>query len=139
MAKTRFESAVKHIPFPQQAVYEMLSDLANIGKVADRVPEDKIKDMVYDHDSVSLTVDMLGRLSLRVCGREEPKLVKLQTEQSPVPFYVWLQMLPVGDDSSKLKVTAEADLNPFILKMVEKQLQEGVEQIADGLASIDYS
>lgn len=138
MAKTRFESGVKHIAYPQQAVFDMLSNLENIGKVAHRVPEDKIKDMTYDRDSVSLSVDMVGHLKLRICNREEPKCIKMQTEQSPVPFFVWLQMLPVTETTSKLKVTAEADLNPFIRKMVEKQLQAGVEQIAEGLASIDY-
>ena len=56
-----------------------------------------------------------------------------------VPFFVWIQMLPVTDTTSKMKVTAEADLNPFIKAMVQKPLQEGVEQIAEGLARIQYN
>ena len=139
MGKTRFESSVKQIPYPQQAVYDMLSNLENISKVMDRVPADKIKDISFDRDHVSMSVDPVGAIKLSVCEREEPKCIKFQTEKSPVPFYVWIQMLPVTDTTSKMKITAEADLNPFIKTLVQKPLQDGVEQIADGLAQIQYN
>ena len=139
MGKTRFESSVKQIPYPQQAVYDMLSNLENISKVMDRVPADKIQDISFDRDHVSMSVDPVGAIKLAVCEREEPKCIKFQTEKSPVPFYVWIQMLPVTDTTSKMKITAEADLNPFIKTLVQKPLQDGVEQIADGLAQIQYN
>ena len=139
MGKTRFESSVKQIPYPQQAVYDMLSNLENISKVMDRVPADKIKDISFDRDHVSMSVDPVGAIKLAVCEREEPKCIKFQTEKSPVPFYVWIQMLPVTDTTSKMRITAEADLNAFIKTLVQKPLQDGVEQIADGLAQIQYN
>ena len=139
MGKTRFESSVKQIPYPQQAVYDMLSNLENISKVMDRVPADKIKDISFDRDHVSMSVDPVGAIKLAVCEREEPKCIKFQTEKSPVPFYVWIQILPVTDTTSKMRITAEADLNPFIKTLVQKPLQDGVEQIADGLAQIQYN
>ena len=139
MGKTRFESSVKQIPYPQQAVYDMLSNLENISKVVDRIPADKIKDISFDRDHVSMSVDPVGAIKLAVCEREEPKCIKFQTEKSPVPFYVWIQMLPVTDTTSKMRITAEADLNPFIKTLVQKPLQDGVEQIADGLAQIQYN
>ena len=139
MGKTRFESSVKQIPYPQQAVYDMLSNLENISKVMDRIPADKIKDISFDRDHVSMSVDPVGAIKLAVCEREEPKCIKFQTEKSPVPFYVWIQMLPVTDTTSKMRITAEADLNPFIKTLVQKPLQDGVEQIAEGLAQIQYN
>ena len=139
MGKTRFESSVKQIPYPQQAVYDMLSNLENISKVMDRIPADKIKDISFDRDHVSMSVDPVGAIKLAVCEREEPKCIKFQTEKSPVPFYVWIQMLPVTDTISKMRITAEADLNPSIKTLVQKPLQDGVEQIADGLAQIQYN
>lgn len=42
---SKFESNVKQIPYPQQNVYDMLSDLTNIEKVKDKVPGDKLKDL----------------------------------------------------------------------------------------------
>ena len=135
---TKFESSIKQIPYPQEAVYRNLSDLRNLEKVRDRVPEDKVKDFTFDEDTVSLNVAPVGELKLRICEREEPKCVKFETVQSPVPFNVWVQVLPVDENNSKMKVTVKAELNPFIKKMVEKPLQDGVEKIADALAQVHY-
>ncbi len=136
--ESKFESSVKLIPYSQQAVYNNISDLRNLEKVRDRVPEDKVQDFSFDQDTVSLNVAPVGELKLRICDREEPKCIKFETVQSPVPFNVWVQVLPVDENSSKMKVTVKAELNPFIKSMVEKPLQEGVEKIADALAMAHY-
>ena len=136
--ESKFESSVKQVPYPQQAVYDNISDLRNLEKVRDRVPEDKVKDFSFDQDILSINVAPVGELKLRICDREEPKCVKFETVQSPVPFNVWVQGLPVDENSSKMKVTVKAELNPFIKSMVEKPLQEGVEKIADALAMVHY-
>ena len=137
-SESKFESSVKMVPYPQQAVYDNISDLRNLEKVRDRVPEDKVSDFSYDEDTVTLNVPPVGDLKLRIVEREEPKCVKFETVQSPVPFNVWVQVLPVDDNNAKMKVTVKAELNPFIKSMVEKPLQDGVEKIADALAQVHY-
>ena len=129
---------MKQIPYSQEAVYRNISDLRNLEKVRDRVPADKVKDFSFDADTISINVPPVGELKLRVVEREEPKCVKFETAQSPVPFNVWVQMLPVDEQSSKMKVTVKAELNPFIKGMVSGPLQDGVEKIADALAKIEY-
>ena len=137
-SESKFESSVKQIPYPQQAVYDNISDLRNLEKVKDRIPEDKVSDFTFDEDTVGLNVQPVGELKLRICEREEPTCVKFETVQSPVPFNVWIQVLPVDEQNSKMKVTVKAELNPFIKSMVEKPLQEAVEKIADALALVRY-
>ena len=137
-SESKFESSIKLVPYPQQAVYNNISDLRNLEKVKDRVPEDKVNEFTFDEDTVGLSVAPVGELKLRICDREEPKCVKFETVESPVPFNVWIQVLPVDEQNSKMKVTVKADLNPFIRSMVEKPLQEAVEKIADALAQVQY-
>ena len=137
-SESKFESSIKQVPYPQQAVYDNISDLRNLEKVRDRVPEDKVSDFTFDEDTVGLNVQPVGELKLRICEREEPKCVKFETVQSPVPFNVWIQVLPVDEQNSKMKVTVKAELNPFIKSMIEKPLQEAVEKIADALALVKY-
>ena len=55
-SESKFESSVKQVPYPQQAVYDNISDLNNLEKVRDRVPEDKVNDFSFDQDTVSLNV-----------------------------------------------------------------------------------
>ena len=137
-SESKFESSVKFVPYSQQAVYDNISDLRNLEKVRDRVPEDKISDFTFDEDTVSLNVPPVGEIKLRVVDREEPKCVKFEAVQSLVPFNVWVQVLPVDEQNAKMKVTVGAELNPFIKSMVEKPLQDGVEKIADALAQVKY-
>jgi hypothetical protein len=135
---SKFESSVKQIPYPVEDVYRNISDLSNLEKVRDRIPEDKVKDFSFDSDTVSVNVDPVGQLKLRICEREENKCVKFETEQSPLPFNLWVQVLPVTETTSKMKVTVKADI-PFMLKgMVSGPLQDGVEKIADALSQIPY-
>ena len=135
---SKFESSIKQIPYPVENVYRNISDLSNLEKVRDRIPEDKVKDFSFDSESVSVNVAPVGELKLRICEREENKCVKFETVQSPLPFNVWVQVLPVTETTSKMKVTVKADI-PFMLKgMVSGPLQDGVEKIADALAMIPY-
>lgn len=135
---TKFESSVKQIPYPVENVYRNISDLSNLERVRDRIPEDKLQEFQFDSDSVQVSVAPVGTIKLRIIEREENKCVKFETEQSPIPFNLWIQVLPVNETESKMKVTVKADI-PFMLKgMVGGPLQEGVEKIADALAQIPY-
>ena len=68
---SKFESSIREIPYSQHSVYDMLSDLSNINKVKDRIPEDKLKDLSFDADSISIKSPM-GDVKLHIVGREEP-------------------------------------------------------------------
>lgn len=151
MSTSTFESNIKQIPHKQESVYRTLSDLNNLQmlkdrfeQVKDQIPEDKrkemekLKDLKFDSDSISITAPMVGEIKMRIIDREEPKTIKFETENSPVPFNFWIQLLPTGEFSCKIKLTIKAELNMFIKGMVKKPLEEGIEKIADALAMIPY-
>ena len=135
---TKFESSIKQIPYPVEDVYRNISDLSNLERVRDRIPQDKLQDFQFDSDSVQVSVSPVGTIKLRICEREDNKCVKFETEQSPLPFNLWIQVLPVDSSSSKMKVTVKADI-PFMLKgMVSGPLQDGVDKIAEALSQIPF-
>lgn len=134
---TKIESTIREIAYSQQAVYNMLSDLSNIQKVQDKIPQEHVKDLTFTSDSISISTPM-GAVKMVIVNRDEPKEIKFETQESPQPFNFWIQILPVDETSSKIKLTIKADLNPFIAGMVKKPLQEGIEKIADALQLIHY-
>jgi len=134
----QYESSIKQVPYPQKTVYAAISDLQNLERVRDRIPEDKLNDFAFDHDTVSVSVPPVGKISLRIIEREEPKCVKFESVESPMPFNLWIQILPVDEQTSKMKLTVRAEI-PFILQsMVSGPLQDGIEKLADALALIPY-
>ena len=159
---TKYESSVKKIYAPVGNVYAKLSDLRHLSAVQERIADpafeqvirqqagDKVNDeqlarlrevvqgMQFDRDWVVVNVAPLGEVGLRVVEREEPKLVKFTTENSPVQANLWIQLLPSGDSATAMKVTLGADLNFFLKQMLKGKLQDGVERFADMLTMLPY-
>lgn len=75
---------------------------------------------------------------MRVIDRDEPKTIKFESDNSPLSFSFWIQILPVTETSSKIKLTIDADIPFFAKGMVSKPLQEGIEKIADALSMIPF-
>ena len=150
----KYESQIKAVPFSQSAVYAKLADLTNLSVIKERfddpavqekIPADKINEvrsavqqMEFTTDTVSVPAGPIGTLSLQLVDREPEKCVTFSSTNSPVGFKLWIQMLPTGETSSKMKVTIDADLNFFMKQMVGPHLEKGVDKFADMLAMIPY-
>ena len=113
-----FVSEVKQIPHNDERIFTMLSDLSNLERIKDRIPQDKI--------------------TFQIVEREPNKLIKFTTTNSPVPLFLWIQLKQVAEDDTRLKITVRADLNPFLKPMVSKPLQEAVDKISTVIASLPY-
>ncbi len=157
MSLTKFESAVKPLSHPQQTVYgwlsalrhiealrEKLNDPAVLQQLGERVPGTDAESLRRQLETMTLSEDTvtmdspLGKVTLRIVEREAPKCVKLEAEGSPLPLTLWVQVLPVADGGSKMRVTLGAEVNVFMKAMVSKPLQQAVDGIADLLASLPY-
>lgn len=136
---TSFESSVKQIPYPQENVYRTLSDLNNLSRVKDKIPAEKAESLSFTQDEVAVDVPPVGKVSMRIIEREEPKTIKFESVNSPLQFNFWIQLLPVTAESSKLKLTIHADIPFFAKGMVSGPLQDAIEKIADMMAAIPYN
>ena len=150
----KYESQIKAVPFSQSAVYAKLADLTNLSVIKERfddpaiqekLPADKINEvrnavqqMEFTADTVSVPAGPIGTVSLQIVEREPEKCVKFSSTNSPVNFKLWIQVLPTGETTSKMKVTIDADLNFFMKQMVGPHLEKGVDKFADMLAMIPY-
>jgi carbon monoxide dehydrogenase subunit G len=133
-----FTSEVKTISHNDEKIFRMLSDLSNLERVKDRIPQDKVKDFTFDADSCSFTVDLVGSIKFEITEREPNKTIKFSTTNSPVPLLMWIQLKHVAENDTKMKMTVRADLNPFIKPMVSKPLQDAVDKISEIVAHLPY-
>lgn len=135
---SQYESSVKNIPFPQARVYAKLEDLNNLESLKDKLPEDKVKDLIYSRDEATVNVPPMGNVTIRVVEREEPKCIKLEAVGSPIPINMWIQIIPDGEEASKMRVVAKAEVNFMLRAMIDKPLKNGIEKIAEALSLISY-
>ena len=83
-----FVSEVKQIPHNDERIFTMLSDLSNLERIKDRIPQDKIKKFEFDSDTCSFAVDPVGKITFQIVEREPNKLIKFTTTNSPVPLFL---------------------------------------------------
>lgn len=135
---SEFISEVQTIPHNEDQVYEILSDLSNLERIKDRIPQDKVKDFSFDKDTCTVDVPPAGKVTFQIVEREPNKLVKFETTNSPIPLYLWIQLKQVEENDTKLKITVRAELNAFLKPMVSKPLQDAVNKMAVMIASLPY-
>ena len=135
---SQYESSVKCIPYPQERVYAKLEDLNNLEGLKDRLPQDKVKEFTYSRDEATVNVPPMGNVTIRVVEREEPKCIKLEAVGSPIPINLWVQIIPNGEEASKMRVVVKAEVNFMLRSMIEKPLKEGIEKIAEALSMVVY-
>ena len=68
--------------------------------------------------------------------------IKFEAEQLPFQLNLTIELKQNTDqqkESTDLALVVNANLNPFLKPMVSKPLQEGLNKMADMLASLPYS
>jgi len=135
---TTFESEIKKAECNDSEIFGLLSDLNNIEKIKDKIPQDKITDLVFDADSCRFTVEMVGQIGLRIVEREPFKTIKFSADQSPIDFNLWIQLKQVEEDDTRIKVTVKADLSPMIKMVVAKPMETFVDKLAEILSQLPY-
>ena len=135
---TEFVSEVKAIPYNEDRIFNLLSDLSNLEKVRDRIPQDKIQEFEFDKDSCSIAIAPVAKITFQIVEREPNKMIKFATTNSPVPLFLWIQLKQVEENDTRMKLTVRAELNPLIKPMVSKPLQDAIDKISTVLASLPY-
>jgi len=135
---TEFTSEIKTIPYNDERIFSMLSDLSNLERIKDRIPKEQIKEFSFDRDSCHIEISPIGKVVFQIINREPYKTIKFETSNSPIPLFLWIQLKQTAEDVTKMKLTVHADLNPLLKTMVSKQVQEGLDKLAEMLASLPY-
>ena len=132
---TTYESDIKTIFSSEEMVFAILSDLSNLQKIQDKLPEnDTINDLQFDVDSCSFSVQGVGKISFRITRRDPTNTIVFAVEDMMVTANAWIQLKQVAENDTRMKLTLKADLPQMIKMMVDKKLKEGINMIADKLA-----
>lgn len=136
----KYESKITSAAYPAAQIYRVLSDLKNLEKVRDLIPQDKVQEMEIDSDYVRMKVDGLGqKITIVIVDRIENDTVKFGVEGIPVDANLWIQMKEVSPTDTRLKLTIKADIPMMFRFMINKKLQQGLDQAADMLAQFPYA
>src|SRR5690554_5607750 len=89
---TEFVSELKVIQHSDSDIFRVLSDLRNLELVKGMIPEDKIKDFNFDKDTVSFTVDAIGKVTFEVIDRQPNRQVRFKSLRLPFDIIMELNL-----------------------------------------------
>jgi len=148
MGTTKYVSDVKVINNNQEIIFNYLSNFENLSKyvnegllskMSEQIPQIKISNFESDSDSCRFQIAGMGLAEIRIIEREPYKTIKINSSGGiPVGITFWIQLLSVSDYETKLRLTLDADMSMMIKMMVNKKLEEGINQLADMLAGLPY-
>jgi len=132
---TTYESDIKTISSSEEVVFGILSDLNNLERLNKiSTLTDKIKDLTFDVDSCTFSVDGFGKVGFRILERKPYSMIKMVSENAPVRVSMEFVICGIAENQSTLKLVLLAELPAMIKMMVGNKLQDGVNAIAELLA-----
>ena len=140
MSESKYESKITSAPCSAAQIYRVLSNLENLERVREFIPQDKVQEMEVSADRVRLKVDGLAqKITIAIVDRIENDTVKFGAEGIPMDANFWIQLKEVSPVDTRIRLTVKADI-PFMFKMmIDKKLQQGLDQAAEMLAQFPYS
>ncbi len=132
---SKYTSKVGKINKSDELIYTFLTDFNNLKAV---VPEDKVKDFEATEDACKFKIDGVGQAGLKIIEKEPFKLIKITSDgKSPFSFFFWIQLKPIDEsgETTAIRLTIDANLNPMMKMMVGKHMQKGMDAMVDQITT----
>lgn len=120
MAQFTFESETHSTVSTLKDLFEFLSDFKNFNSI---LPHDKVQNFEYSENECSFNIKGITPMTIKMVEKNPYEFI-LFTSNGLAKFDFKLKVFFIGEASvpGQCKVELNGDLNPFIVKMVEKPL-----------------
>ena len=139
MAEIKYESKIGQVNASTSSVYAVLTNLENLQRFKEVIPQDKIKELEINKDSIRFKVEGLGlKITIKIVEKEENKLIKYGAENIPIPLNAWIQLKEVDAHDTRMRITIKTDVPMMLRMMLNAKMQTSLDQAIDMLCSIKY-
>ena len=139
MAEIKYESKIGQVNANAADVFAVLTNLENLQRFADFIPQDKVKELEITCDSIRFKVEGLGpKVTIGIVDQEENKMIKYGAQNIPIPLNAWIQLKQVDELDTRMRITIKTDMPAMFRMMIDKKMQTGLDQAVDMLCNIKY-
>ncbi len=139
MAEVKYESKITTSACDADKIFAVMSNLRNIERVKNLIPQDKVQEITAEEDFVRFKVDGLGqKIKIAIVDREPNKTIKYALENMPMQMNFWIQLKQLAEGDTKIRLTIKADIPMMLKMMLDKKLKEGIDQAAVMLAQMPF-
>jgi len=127
------ESKVVSIRRLDEDIYKVLSNFQNFTPFAQAA---KLENWQAGEDWCRFDAQGVKEAGLRIVDREPHKTIKITGDgQIPFEFFLWIQLKQVAPYDTRMRITLKANLNFMMKMMLGSKLKQGIDAIADQIAT----
>jgi carbon monoxide dehydrogenase subunit G len=131
----KIESKIGQIPQKDEKIYNFLSDFNHFNHF---IPADKVKNWEATTDTCKFKLEGLGDIGFKIVEKEPFKLIKVAAFDSKFDFTLWIQLKAIAEDDTRIKISLDAALNPFIQAFAKKPLQDFLNMLVDRMETFTF-
>ncbi len=130
---TTVESKIVSIRRIDEDIFKSLSNFNNFSPY---IQAAKLENWRSDTDWCRFDAQGVKDIGLRIVDREPFKTIKFTGEgNSPMEFFLWIQLKMVAPYDTRMKLTLKANMNFMVKMLLGTKLKEGLDAFADQIAS----
>ncbi|MBP6230220.1 MAG: hypothetical protein KA397_01025 [Paludibacteraceae bacterium] len=134
---TIFDSEIKTIHAPSEAVFAKLTNIQNLDQLAGSTPHEKLKISRVTADTCFFEVDIIGEIGIKLVDKKPNSLLFFQSEQSPMAFNLSINLTDKQEDTD-IHIQLKADLPMMIKMMASEPINKFINILADTLTTLSY-
>ena len=122
-------------------IYSVISNPEKIRVLTAKVPaeaQDKLKEMEFESNSITLNVGPVGKIKLTVTERVEPTKIVYTAQNSPVPMSITLKLDKVDEGNTTLNGSLNLDIPVFLRPMVDGKIKDALAKVSERLSQIPF-
>jgi carbon monoxide dehydrogenase subunit G len=129
----KLESKIGIVNRNVSEIYTLLSNFENLRNY---IPREGIENIEIENDKCIFSVQG-QKIEICILNKEENNFIKFgSSKNSPFEFYFWIQVKPINENSSKIKLTLHIDIPLLLQPFVKGKLEKALDEIVDKLSGI---
>lgn len=93
--------------------------------------KDRMGEVAFTDDKIIINAPAVGQLVFAITERQAPSLLRLSAENSPVPFFIVLNLTEETPESTRVNSEIEVEIPMMLRPLVGGKMQEAADKFAE--------
>lgn len=123
---------------PAENLFDRISDTNAFQHRLDELPQtmrDKMGQVCFTDNKILIEAPGVGQIAFSVAERIRPSLIRLQAENSPVPFFISMELDPIDSATTRLATTLDVEIPAMLRPLVGSKMQEAANKFSEMLSN----
>lgn len=119
---------------PAQIFFDRISNLKSFQARLSELPEEARKqmgDVRFTDDEIVINAPGVGELVFKIVERIAPQSMRMQAQNSPVPFFIDIKLKPVDGNTTEVSTNLDVEIPTMLRPLIGGKMQEAADKFSE--------